>query len=84
MSSRCAKSHRQLPWWRRPIDEKKLGIFGTRAGITLLGVVVFLLVENPWVVLVLLALAAVGLLFAVSIRCSSRHEPPSIQGRRHE
>jgi Flp pilus assembly protein TadB len=78
MPLRSAKNPSRLPWWRRPIDEKKFGIFGTRAGALLLIAVVAVLVENPWAILVLLGVAAVGLLFALAIRHSNRQEPPSL------
>ena len=77
---KSARSRKHLPWWRRPIDEKKLGILGTRAGAILVIGVIKLLVENPWAVLVLLALAATGRVFALAIRHFNRHETPSLFG----
>lgn len=78
MSLRSATNRKRLPWWRRSIDEKKLGIFGTRAGALLLIAVAAVLIENPWVLLVLLAVAAVGLLIAIALRRSNRNDPPSL------
>jgi Flp pilus assembly protein TadB len=78
MPLRSATNPKRLPWWRRPIDEKKLGIFGTRTGAVLVIAVVGILVENPWVILVLLAVAAAGVLVALAIRRSNRNEPPSL------
>jgi hypothetical protein len=37
-----------------------------------------LLVENPWAIVVLLAIAATGLVFALVIRRFNRGEPPSL------
>jgi Flp pilus assembly protein TadB len=84
MSLRYATSRKRPLWWRRPIDEKKLGIFGTRAGVTLLVGVIVLLLENPWAILALLAVAATGLFFALVIRHTNRHEPPSLFGSKRE
>ena len=65
-------NRQRLPWWRRPIDEKKLGVLGTRAGAMLVIAVVAVLVENPWVILALLAVAAAGFLVALALRRSNR------------
>lgn len=81
---RSATSRKRLPWWRRPIDEKKFGIFGTRAGTTLLIGFIGLLIQNPWLIVVLLVLAATGAIFALLIRRSNRRETPSIYGSRRE
>ena len=78
MSLRSAKNTKVLPWWRRPIDTTRLGIFGTRYGAMLLFMFVALLIENPWVIPVLGALGAAGLL-ALVIRGSNRNEPPSLR-----
>jgi hypothetical protein len=40
--------------------------------------VITLLVENPWAILVLLAVAATGVVFALVIRRFNRGEPPSL------
>jgi uncharacterized membrane protein len=84
MSLKYAKSPKRPAWWRRPINKRKLGIFGTRSGVTLLIAFIAILVENPSVILVLLAVAAAGLLTALAIRHSNLHEPPSLFGSRHE
>jgi hypothetical protein len=65
------KSGKRLPWWRRPIDEKKFGIFGTRAGAMLLIGFIVVLIQNPWLIVVLVALAATGAIFALLIRRSN-------------
>ena len=78
MSLRSPTNPKRLPWWRRPIDEKKLGIFGTRAGALLLIAVAAVLIENPWVLLVLLAVAVAGVVIAIVLRRSNRNDPPSL------
>lgn len=75
---RSAKNLSRVPWCYRPIVEKKLGIFGTRAGVMLLFAVLVVLIENPWVVVVLLALAVAGVLVALAIRRSNRQVPPTL------
>jgi len=78
MSSRSAKNPKRLPWWRRPIEEKKLGIFGNRAGVVLVIGAVAVLAGSPWLILVLLAAAVAGLLAALAIRRFNGKEPPSL------
>jgi Flp pilus assembly protein TadB len=84
MPLRSAKSRKRLSWWRRSIDEKRFGIFGTRAGATLLIGMVVILIENPWLIAALLVLAASGAIFAFAIRRSNQHETPSILGSKRE
>ena len=78
MSSKSAKSRRRLPWWRRPIDEKKLGIWGTRGGVILAIMILGALIENPWLALYIAAAAGSGLLIAIVIGRASRRGPPSL------
>ncbi len=83
MSLRSVRSRKKLPWWRRPIDERKLGIFDTRVGAMLLIAFIAILIQNPWLILVLLALAAAGALVALAIRRTNRNKPPSLFGPMH-
>jgi hypothetical protein len=46
--------------------------------------VITLLVENPWAILVLLAVVATGLAFALVIGRLNRQEPPSLFGSKRE
>ena len=64
MYDRCVppkRSMKRLPWWRRRIHETKLGVLGTRAGGTFFVLLIIEIVSTPWLLLALLALAAVGI-----------------------
>ena len=71
------KLHR-TPWWRRRVDERKLGIFGTRAGVTLLICVIIKVLSTPWLLVLLLTLAACGALAAIIIRSAHAEATPSL------
>lgn len=66
------------------MDEKRFNIYDVRLAIAVLILVVGALVKNPWAIWVLLAVAATGLLFALAIHHSNRHEPPSLFGPKRE
>ena len=83
MYDRCVppkRSMKRLPWWRRPIHETKLGVLGTSAGGTFFVLLIIEIVSTPWLLLALLALAAVGILFAVLLHFTRRERPPTIFG----
>jgi hypothetical protein len=68
-----------LKWWQRPIDEKKIpAILRTRIGASALILLVVGIISTPWLLVLLLALAGAGAVFALAIRFFRRKEQPSI------
>jgi Flp pilus assembly protein TadB len=77
-SRRRLHKRKQLRWWRRPIDESKLGIFGTRAGALLLIGVIIAIISTPWLLFLVLSVIAGGILFSVVLRFYKRDEALSL------
>lgn len=69
---------KRLPWWARPIDEKRLGIFGTRFGASLAIAAIIGIISTPWLLFVMLGLLASGALFAIALHSSNWQPPLSI------
>jgi hypothetical protein len=69
------RSRKRLRWWERPADgtlARILEILLHRDALALMAALIVLIVSTPWLLLVLLSLAAAGALCALLVRYTYR------------